>query len=179
MIRSRITCNDTPAASPKPLRRWDEPVRRWIYSKRWKPGAPTRCSRRHDRPHRLGSGPPALSGLSCYDSVRAGRDHKFSARYPSVEKEGAVSQAGNIRPVSPETNCDLEKSDPAARDRFEESRRVIRIGGVGVRERDAPAPGPWDPPPCRQARAASGIWSAIPGTRGGGSRGLVGEFRTP
>jgi hypothetical protein len=75
------------------------------------------------------------------------RDHRFSAGYPSVEKEGAVSWAGNIRPAPPETNYDLDKSDPVARGRIKESRRAIRIGGVGVRERDALVLGPWDPLP--------------------------------
>jgi hypothetical protein len=41
---------------------------------------------------------------------------------PSVEKEGAVFQAGNIRPALPEMNCDLDKSDPVARDWHKESR---------------------------------------------------------
>jgi hypothetical protein len=50
------------------------------------------------------------------------RDHKFSARYPSFEKEGAVFQAGNIRPVLPGANCDLDKFDPVARDWDKESR---------------------------------------------------------
>jgi hypothetical protein len=42
------------------------------------------------------------------------RDHKFSAGYPSFKAEGAVFWTGNIRPVSPGANCDLEKSDPVA-----------------------------------------------------------------
>jgi hypothetical protein len=50
------------------------------------------------------------------------RDHKFSAGYPSFKEKGAVSWAGNSRPVLPEMNCDLDKFDPVARDWFKESR---------------------------------------------------------
>jgi hypothetical protein len=49
-------------------------------------------------------------------SPRHDRDHRFSAGYPSFKKEGAVSGMGIIRPVSPETNCDRDKSAPVARD---------------------------------------------------------------
>jgi hypothetical protein len=44
-------------------------------------------------------GPPAIAGSWRYDSVRAGRDHRISARYPSFKKEGAVLWAGIIRPA--------------------------------------------------------------------------------
>jgi hypothetical protein len=50
------------------------------------------------------------------------RDHRFSARHPSFKKEGAVFWAGNIWPVLPEMNCDLDKSDPVAGDWHKESR---------------------------------------------------------
>jgi hypothetical protein len=33
---------------------WAGPGRQWIYLRRWKPGAPTKCSRWRDRLHRLG-----------------------------------------------------------------------------------------------------------------------------
>jgi hypothetical protein len=84
------------------------------------------------------------------------RDHKFSAGYPSFEEKGAVSWAGNIRPVSPETNCNLDKSDPVVRDRYQESRRAIRIGG---------------PPGSLDAVCALG-----PGTRPGQRRNGVGRW---
>ena len=58
-------------------------------------------------------------------SPRHDRDHKFSAGYPSVEKEGAVSGMGNIRPAPPAMNCDLDKSDPVARDWHKESRSRV------------------------------------------------------
>jgi hypothetical protein len=75
-------------------------------------------------------------GGSCrYEPSVGNRDHRFSAGYPSFKAEGAVFWAGNIRPVPPETNCDLDKSAPVARDRYQESRRTIGIGGVGVCER--------------------------------------------
>ena len=73
----------------------------------------------------------------------------FLRRYPSFEKEGAVSQAGNIRPALPGMNCDRDKFDPVAGDRDQESRCAIRTGGVGVRERGIPAPDQWDPLPPR------------------------------
>jgi hypothetical protein len=63
------------------------------------------------------------------------------------EGRGGCFLAGNIRPALPEMNCDLDKSAPVARDRIKESRPTICIGGVGVRERGTPAPGPWDPSP--------------------------------
>jgi hypothetical protein len=64
-------------------------------------------------------------------SRNTARDHRFSAGYPSFKKEGAVFWAGDIRPVPPEANCDLDKSAPVPRGRIKESRRAIRIGGVG------------------------------------------------
>jgi hypothetical protein len=53
---------------------------------------------------------------------QAGDRHRFSVGYPPLEKEGAVLWIGIIQSVSPETNCDLEKSAPVARDRIKESR---------------------------------------------------------
>jgi hypothetical protein len=80
------------------------------------------------------------------DFARAGdRDHRFSAGYPSVEKEGAVSGMGNIRPVSPEMNCDLDKSDPVAGDGNKESQRAIRIGGGPGPLHGDRCRRPWDP----------------------------------
>jgi hypothetical protein len=113
-------------------------------------GAPTRCSRRRDRPHRLGlttghRRPLVLRLVLQVVTPLAITD--FSAGYPSFEKEGAILWAGFIRPALPEMNCDRDKSGPVARDRIKESRRAIRIGGVGVRERGTSAPGRWDPPP--------------------------------
>jgi hypothetical protein len=68
----------------------------------------------------------------------------------------------NTRPTPPGANCDLDKSAPVARDRYQESRRAIRIGGVGVRERGILA---WSMGP---ASAASGIWSS-PAREAGGA----------
>jgi hypothetical protein len=72
-----------------------------------------------------------------YAGFRQGKRPRsqISVGYPSFKKEGAVSWAGNIRPVSLETNCHRDKTDPVARDRHQESHRAIDIGGVGVRER--------------------------------------------
>jgi len=53
----------------------------------------------------------------------------FPAGYPSFNEEGAVSWAANTWPVLPEPNCDLEKSDPVARDWFKESQRARHKGG--------------------------------------------------
>ena len=58
-------------------------------------------------------------------------------------------------------NCDLDKSDPVARDRYQESRCAIRIGGVGVRERDTPALSPWDPPAAVQPPHPAGTYFAL------------------
>jgi hypothetical protein len=103
--------------------------------RRWKPGAPTRCNRRRDRPRRLGLTTDHRRALvsRIVLQVVLRRDHRFSARYPSVEKEGAVSQAGDIRPASPEMNCDRDKFDPVARDGIKESRPRIIRGGRPVR----------------------------------------------
>ena len=50
----------------------------------------------------------------------------------SVEKEGAVSQAGNIRPVLLGMNCNLDKFDLVARD-WDKSPCARSVqGGVGV-----------------------------------------------
>jgi hypothetical protein len=54
-----------PTTSDAPCRRWAGPGRRWIYLRRWKPGAPTRSSRRHN--HRTGAPRPSGNGsLACW-----------------------------------------------------------------------------------------------------------------
>jgi hypothetical protein len=50
------------------------------------------------------------------------RDRKFSARYPSVETEGAVFRPAMSGGFLPEANYDRDKSDPVARDGHKESR---------------------------------------------------------
>jgi hypothetical protein len=96
-----------------------------------------------------------------YTGSRQGRrhDHKFSVGYPSFEKEGVVSQAGNIRPGLSGMNCNLEKSDLVAGDSIKESRRAIRMG-VCRCVNAAPlrlAHG------TRSAGATATTWSAAPG----------------
>ena len=107
-------------------------MRQWICWRRWKRGATTRCSRRRDRPHRLGLTTGRRRSL-VLQSRNTGRDHKFFCRDSSFEKGGAVSWVGNIRPVSPETNCDLDKSGQVARDRIKESRLRLHKGVCRVR----------------------------------------------
>jgi hypothetical protein len=43
-------------------------------------------------------------------------------RVPVVQEGRGCFLAGNIRPALPEPNCDRDKSDPVARDRYKESR---------------------------------------------------------
>jgi hypothetical protein len=79
-LAAQLDPRPPPTTSDAPCRRWAGPGRQWNCLRRWKPGAPTRCSRRHDRPHRLGSGPPAFSGsrvTTRVTSCNTARDHKF------------------------------------------------------------------------------------------------------
>jgi hypothetical protein len=61
-------------------------------------------------------------------------------------------------------NCDLDKSNQVARDRHEESRRAIRKGVWGCANAAFLRLAHGTHLRADTARAASGIWSAIPGT---------------
>jgi hypothetical protein len=69
----------------------------------------------------VSGGPPAVA-LAALRLGSRRRTSQISAQDLSVEKEGAVFQAGNIRPVLPEMNCDRDKFDPVACDWHKESR---------------------------------------------------------
>src|SRR4051794_6610700 len=142
------TCSRPPLLGSSALRRSDQrrPGHRSTRTCRSVQHVPSRPVPDPDGGERLRRNSP---GQANREPAAGDRDHKFPAGYPSLKEEGAVSRAENIRPTPPETNCDLDKSGRVARDRYQESRCAIRIGGVGVRERGIPAPGPWDPPPLR------------------------------
>jgi hypothetical protein len=114
-----------PTTSDALCRRWPGPGRRWICLRRWKPGAPARCSRWRDRPHRLGSGPPALSALVLRLVLRLVTQPAITDFLPGtrrLRRKGPFFRPGISGRFCRETNCDLDKFDPVVRDRHKESR---------------------------------------------------------